>query len=203
MSAIPVHSARRTKTYLAAELADADGIKTSFATSTSPVALTVADWNGAAITAAGLLDLPRTVTITRSNNANQFSVAPIVITGLRGRGTVTESLTPANDDGNDVLRGTQPFDFVTGIAIPAQAGTGGTFLIGVQDICAPSGQTFHGVKLRGTDGQLNVQYGGDAGGSTDSFAAVSNTLEPIAAKRILTSPALAAPTDKALTVFLP
>ncbi len=181
---------KRSRTYAAADVADADGVKTSFATVAAPVALTVTDWNGAAITAAGLLDLPRTITITRGNNANQYSVDPIVITGLRGGVTVTESLTPANDDGNDILRGTQAFDFVTGIALPTQGGTGGTFLIGVQDICAPANGVFCGVEVPAT-GTLTVGYGGnDVGGWTSDSIPVPATFagftKRIAPRRILT-----------------
>lgn len=184
------HSAKRSKTYAAADVADADGVKTSFATSTSPVALTIADWNGAAITAAGLLDLPRTITITRSAVANQYSLSPIVLTGLRGGVEVTESLTPANDDGGDVLRGTQAFDFLTSIAIPAQAATGGAFLIGVQDICAPANGVFRGVELAAA-GTLTVGYGGNdlAGWTPDSIpvpAVAIGLVKDIAPRRILT-----------------
>jgi len=199
------YCASRTKSYAAAEVADADGVKTSFATVQAPVVLVVADWNGAAITAAGLLDLPRTITITRSNNANQFSVAPIVLTGLRSGATVTESLTPATDDGNDILRGTQAFDFLTQIDIPTQGGTGGSFLIGVQDICAPGNGTFFGVELAAV-GTLNVGYGGNdlAVGNTDAIPIVTaGAIKPINPRRILTSAALAAPTTVGLTVYIP
>lgn len=198
---------KRSKSYAAADVADADGIKTSFATVAAPVVLTVADWNGSAITAAGLLDLPRTITITRSNNANQFAVAPIVLTGLRGGATVTESLTPANDDGNDILRGTQAFDFLTQIDIPTQGGTGGTFTIGVQDICAPANTTLFGVELVAA-GTLNVGYGGtdSAPAHTDAIpigAGAVGIPKPITPKRVLTSTALSAPTTVGLTVYLP
>ena len=197
-----MQSAKRSKTYAAADVVDADGVKTSFATVNAPVALTVADWNGAAITAAGLLDLPRTITITRGNNANQYSVAPIVLTGLRGGVEVTESLTPANDDGNDVLRGTQAFDFLTSIAIPTQAGTGGTFLIGVQDICAPANGVFSGVELAAA-GNLIVGYGGNdsAGYQSDTIpvpAVAIGFVKEIAPKRILTQAM-----SVGLTVYLP
>lgn len=203
------YCSKRSRTYAAADVADADGVKTTFATVAAPVALTVADWNGAAITAAGLLDLPRTITITRGNNANQYAVDPIVLTGLRGGVTVTESLTPSTDDGNDVLRGTQAFDFLISIAMPTQGGTGGTFLIGVQDICAPANGVFCGVELAAA-GTLNVGYGGNdlAVGNTDAIpiaagAGSVGAIKPIAPRRILTSTALAAATTVGLTVYLP
>lgn len=196
--------ARRTKSYAAAELQDADGVKTSFATSTDPVALTEADWNGAVLNASATLDLPRTITISRSAAANQYSTDPIVLTGTRGGRTVTESLVPANDDGNDILRGTQAFDALTSVSIPAQAGTGGAFTIGVQDICAPYGDRFGGVQLH-ADGTLNVQYGEEASATTDAipFTVATRDFAEIAASRILTSAALSPATDVGLTLYIP
>lgn len=200
-------NARRTKSYASADVADADGIKTSFATVAAPVALTAADWNGAGIAVTtGLFPLPRTVTITLSNNANQFSVDPYVLTGTRGGRVVTESLTAANDDGNVTLRGTQPFDTLTAIALPTMGGTGGTITIGTQDICAPYGDSFSGVELAAT-GTLNVGYGGTdlVSGQTDAVpigTAQVGAVKPIATNRILTSSALSAPTTVGLTVYL-
>lgn len=201
------YNSRRTKTYAAAEVADADGVKTSFASVAAPVALAVADWNGAAITAAGLLDLPRTITITRTSASNQYSVNPIVLTGTYDGRTVTESLTPQNDDGGDVLRGTQAFHFLTNVDIPADAGTGGSYTIGVQDICAPGNGEFNGVELAAA-GTLNVGYGGTASApaNTDAIpiaSAQAGCPKPVVCKRILTSPALASPTTVGLTVYLP
>lgn len=161
-------SARRTKTYAAAAVAVADGVKTTFSTVAAPVVLTVADWNGAAITAAGLLDLPRTITISRSSASNQYSTNPIVLTGIRGGATVTESIAQPNDDGNDTLVGVQAFDFLTGVSIPTNGGTGGAYTIGVKDICAPRGDRFAGVEVAAT-GVLSLQYGEGAGSATDIF----------------------------------
>lgn len=196
------HCAKRSRTYAAADVAVANGIKTSFATVAAPVALTVADWNGSAITAAGLLDLPRTITITRGNNAGQYSVASIVLTGLRGGVTVTEALTPGSANGNDVLRGTQAFDFLTGIAIPTQGGTGGSFLVGAQDICAPAHSVFCGVELAAA-GNLIIGYGGNdtAGWVSDTIpvpAVAVGFVKDIAPRRILTQSM-----SVGLTVYLP
>jgi hypothetical protein len=182
--------AKRSKTYAAADIADDDGVKTSFATVAAPVTLLPADFNGAAIAAGGVLDLPRTITITRSNSAGQFSTSPIVITGLRGGSEVTESLTPANNNGNDVLRGAQAFDLVTSIALPTAGGAGGTYKIGVQDICAPSNTQFSGVELAAA-GNLIVGYGGTdlAGWLSDTIpvpAVAIGFAKEIAPKRILT-----------------
>lgn len=199
----PTNAARRSKSYAVAAVVDDDGVKTSFATSTSPVVLTVADFNGAAITAAGVLDLSRSITFTRSNNANQFSVDPIVIVGWRGGLKVTYSLVPPNDDGNDTLRVTQAWDRLETISFPPQGGAGGTYKIGVQDICAPAGDTFCAVELV-ANGTLNVQYGENSA-TTDAIPVVVAVKSEyrITPTRILTSSALSAPTSVGLTVFLP
>jgi hypothetical protein len=176
-----------TKTYTSAQLADADGIKTSIATVASPVTYVPADFNGALVSGSGrvAIPLPRTVTISRSSSANSYSVSPIVITGTFDGQTVTESLTPANDDGNDTLYGNQPFHYVTSIAIPAQANTSGAFTIGVGDICAPArDDIFIGVKVS-ADAVVHFAFDKLAT-ATDSHTIVAGQAEVIGFRRILT-----------------
>jgi hypothetical protein len=194
----------RTKSYAASALVDADGIKTSFGSTAAVKTIVPADFNGAILGAdASVLDFPRTITISRSSAANQYSVDPIVITGIRGGATVTESLTPENDDGNDTLRGTQAFDVLTSIVIPADASTGGAYTIGVQDICAPKGQSFGGCNLV-LDGTLNLQFGEGSGAPTDAIpivVAVRPFVE-VQFTRVLTSSALGSPTAVGLVLYL-
>lgn len=156
----------RCWTLASADVNDDDGIKTSYATVAAPVVVVPADFNGAAYSGAGgVLDGPgdRFVTITRSNNANQFSVAPIVMVGFNAKGVaVSTSVTPANDDGNDVLTFATPIRTITSISFPAQGGAGGTFKIGVNDIVASDGQPFRQVR-GGAAG--NVVVGFVEGGS--------------------------------------
>lgn len=189
-----MHPSKRSKSYAAAALLVANGIKTSFATSVTPTTLVPADFDGTSH-AAGVLDLPRTVTITLSNTAGAFNaVDPIVITGRRSGGArVTESLTPATTGGNATLRGVQGFDVIESIFIPAQGSGGGTFTIGVQDICAPWGEKFCAVKLH-ADGTLNIQYGeAPAGAPTPPQDAIpvvvlNRDTEHIEPTRVLTAP---------------
>lgn len=201
---VPNNAARRTVTFTSGTVLDADGIKMSFATVAAPVTLVVADFNGAEISATtgAFTKLPRTVTIGRSNNAAQFAVDPIVITGKRGGAVVTESLTPANANGNDTLAGTQVFDSISSIAIPTQGGTGGTFVVGVRDICAPVGGVFCGVELAAA-GTLYVAYGEASTAPTDGIVIATaqvGVVKPIAPTKILTD---AAKTTVGLTVYLP
>ena len=152
--------ARRSVSYSAAELDQANGVKTSFATSASVVNMIASDWNGAAVANAGTTwakRCARTITITRSSSVGSYTTTAITITGKRGGVTVTETLTPANANGGDVLRGTQLFDAPPTISLPAQANTSGAFQIGVADVGAPSGDHFLGVKLNaGSPGTINV-----------------------------------------------
>jgi len=195
-------------TYAAGGLVVANGIKTSFATVAAPVTLVPADFNGASVLAGGtghIAGLPRSLTITRSNSAGQFSTADIVITGWFGGKQVGETITPANANGNDTLRTTNAFERIDSIALPAQGGTGGTFTIGVQDIVAPKGTTFCGVELAAA-GNINCQYGEGSGSPTDSIpiaTAQVGVIKPIAPTRIRTDATLTNPTTVGLTVYLP
>jgi hypothetical protein len=206
-SGVPINSARRTVSYLAAALVDVDGIVASFSSSTSELVYTPVDasgandFDGAVVADSGALDLPRSIVVTRTSAANQYSTDPIVVVGRRGGTLVTEAIAQPDDDGNDTLRGTQMFDIIESVTIPVSAGTGGAYTVGVQDIGPPYGDTFTAVKLRAA-GQVNVAYAED-GTITDSFAAAADSLEPIAVRRLLTSAALGTPTAVDLTLYLP
>lgn len=204
-SGIPLNSARRTCTYAAGDLAVADGIKQSFATSTSPVVLTADNWDGDHVLPGGFLDLPRSITLSFSNDFGQFSTDPIVIAGFRGGQAVSlEVTTTAN--GNETLRPEHLFDQVTSISLPAMGGTAGEITIGVQDIGAPAGCTFTGIELLAA-GNLCIGFGSDAqvtvADTIPITSASTERVRPIAAKRILTSPALPSPTSVGVTVYLP
>ena len=208
-SAVPIHSANRTVSYATAELDDDNGLLTAVATSTSQVVYAPGDYDGAAVdstgtyweNAAGDRALPRTITITRSNSVGSYTTDDITLSGYRGGAAVTETLTPADADGGDQLRGTQAFDDPPTITIPAQVDTSGQFEIGCGNICARFAEVFVGVIFRGTAGQMNVQYGEASGSHTDSFALAADNLEPVAPTRILTSDALSSPTAQDLMVY--
>lgn len=204
-SGVPINSSRRTATFLAAELDDDDGVKASFATATSETVLGAVDYDGPQVANSGAAwaKLPRTITITRSGAVGSYTTDDIVLVGKRGGTEVTETLTPADADGGDQLRGIQAFDAPPAITIPAQANTGGSFQIGCGNICAPAGDRFHGVTVRdASGGQLNVQYGEGEDAPTDSFPVDGRAQETIAPTRILTSDALSTPTTVDLTVAL-
>lgn len=197
--------AGRTVTYASGAVQDDDAIKTSFATSTSASQVLPAAFNGGlASTSTGLITgLPRVVTITRGNNASQYSVSPIVMTYMAGGQILTESVTPDNINGNDVLVFTAAVERIISFDIPAQAGTSGSFKIGVRDVCANYGDTFIGVEVAAA-GTLYVQYGNGSVTSTDGIvipAALVGYIKPIAPTRILTDPG--SKTTVGFTVYLP
>lgn len=200
----PRNYSRRTVTFAAGAVLDADGIKTAFATVAAPVSVLPASFNGVLVsTTTGIISpLPRTITIARSNNAGQFSVAPIVVNGKRGGAFISESLTPANANGNDILRTVAAFDTITSIDLPTQGGTGGTFTIGVQDICTQvDGAVFQGVEVAAA-GTLYLQYGESASSATDAIivpAALVGYVKQVAPTRVLTS---ASQTTVGVTVYL-
>lgn len=200
-SGTPIHSSRRTYTFLAADLNDPNGIKASVATVASAQVYDADDFDGEAVAVSGTkwARLPRTITITRASNVGSYTTDDIVITGTWRGTAVTETYTPADADGGDSFRGSQPFDTPPTVSIPAQVNTGGAFEIGVGDICSPPEETFHAVTLR-ADGQLNVYY---PGGLTDSFASKEGNPNAIAPERVLTSASLGTPTTVDLTVALP
>jgi hypothetical protein len=178
---------KRTKSYAAADLVDVDGIKTTFSGETSDHTYVPADLNGAQVLTGGVLDLPRTVTITRASVANAYSTDPIVVTGRRGGDTITDSIAQPNDDGNDTLLGAKLFDVITSIFIPANALGTASFQIGVGDVGAPAGTRFAGIRAHDA-GTINVRFGeGTSGAPTDGvpFAAGDLRFDPVQASRVL------------------
>jgi hypothetical protein len=206
-SGVPINSSRRTITLPAGALNDADGLVESLATSATAVELDASDFDGALVTTDGTLwahGVARTVTVTLSSSAGSYNDEdPIVVTGKRGGTIVTEEFLPPTANGNVTLRGSQAFDRVTSIAIPAQVDTSGAFTFGAGDLCAPAGDSFHALTVRDeAGGQLNVQYGEGEDAPTDSFPVSGFALEPCAPTRVLTDPGLSAPTTVALTLHM-
>lgn len=192
--------ARRTVSFAAGELVVTNGIKTSFATSTSPQSLGAADYNGAAVANAGTnwAKLPRQVTISRSSSAASYTTTDIVLTGKVNGESVTENLTPANANGGDTLASSYVWDLPPAIAIPAQANASGAFTIGVRDIGhMATSEALMGAKLH-ANGTLNIDFGD---GQTDAIPCLADVREHIRIPRILTSSALSSPTTVGLTVY--
>ena len=159
-----------TRSYsVAGALAVSNAILTSFATTTSPMAITV--FTGTLAGSPGATNAGRTVSVTTASNAATYAVGAgnaITVTGTDDTGNaITDTLALVATGGGETIVGVKGFATVTSIAIPAQLGTNGHFTFGVQDLVLPSGCR----KVRiGTTGNLHVGY---ADGSTDVIPAVA------------------------------
>lgn len=110
------------------DVADPDGLKTSFATSTS--AATISSFNGAL--AGATMVGSRPITITKSAAAGAYNPNdPITVTGLLENGVSFSERVFFTDDSTEETVGTLfPFASPTTIAFPDQPTTGGTLTIG-------------------------------------------------------------------------
>lgn len=179
-----IHPSPRCFSRTSAEATDRDGLRTAWATVAAPVTVLPADLNGAQLVAsgAGAIKGPdRTVTLYRSNAANQFSTAAITLVAKNFRGEqITQTVTPATDDGNDTLEFTTPVSEIVSLSLPAQAGVGGQFELGVKDLHAPAGQPFRQVRA-GAAGNIGAVF---VDGSTDTVPAAAGEHHDIAIKRL-------------------
>lgn len=115
-----------------ADLADPDGIKTSFASLTSSHTYTGAALNGALSGAE--FSPPRVPTITLASSTGAYSTTAIVVNGTDKDGNaVSVSLTPTSANGGETLtgRGWERLAAIASVDFPAQASTAGSFTIGV------------------------------------------------------------------------
>lgn len=115
-----------------ADLADPNGIKTSFATLTSSHTYSGAALDG--VLAGSTFSPPRVPTITLASATGAYSTTAITVTGTDKDGTAaTVDLTPTSANGGETLtgRGWERLATITSIAFPAQASTAGSFTIGV------------------------------------------------------------------------
>lgn len=153
-----------------ANIAIANGLKTSIATSASP-----ANYSGVALngTLAGTTMFPaRTISVTTATHAASYNTTnPIVFTGTDPNGaTITESLTLTQSGGNETVVGLKGFATVTSIAVPAQNDALGSFTFGVRDLILS--ELVRAIRVGGS-GNLHVSY---SDGSTDTLTGVQETL---------------------------
>lgn len=126
-------------------VADPNGIKESFASAATDQDFSGSDLDGAVGT--GVMDPPRNITITTSNNAD-INAVDVVITGTDINDQPLEDTITLTDDGNTTDVGVAAFKTVTRIQIPAQAGAGATIEVGfgallglAKPILSPAGVT--------------------------------------------------------------
>lgn len=129
------NAALRRDSYSAPPAADADGFRTSTATSTSSA--TISTWNGVA--AEGLTD-PRSFTLTLASASGAYStVAAWTLTYLDVEGTQrTATATPSTVNGGETIEFKLASAIVCGVrpvslARPAQPNNSGSFTLGFGD----------------------------------------------------------------------
>lgn len=125
--------------------ADADAILAGGASAASEQNLVAADFNGAV--GATEMTPARSITLVLSSHTD-WDATTATLTGVNHLGqTVSESLT-IPDGGNTTVTSTGYYHSVTGLDIPAQTGTGGTFTVGISAITTLTIADFLGVVLR-------------------------------------------------------
>jgi hypothetical protein len=122
--------------------ADVDAIIVTGGSTAGIQNLDSSDFDG--VISAGNLPVPAFITMTLNSNAD-WNATSATLSGIGSNGAaITESLS-IPDAGNATLTTTQAFWRITGLTIPAQAGTGGTFTLGV----AATGRALTGAQILG------------------------------------------------------
>lgn len=180
-----IQSSPRTHSFAtAADLADADGIKTSVATDDEAASYSGAALNGAfANPGPAEFDPPRFFSVSTTTDAATYNTTdPIVVTGTYGGEDVTEEIMLTQAGGNETVIGNQPFDSISQIDVPAQLTTDGAFTFGVSGIAAKKKygkiHPFRQVRAIGA-GNLKLGF---TGGFTDTLVladAEKDQVEPL------------------------
>ncbi len=126
--------------------ADVDAIlATGGASSASPQ--TITSFNGAL--GAGPYQPARAVTLVLSSHAN-WDATTAVLRGYNHLGQIVQENLAIPDGGNATVTSTNLYQRVISLAIPAQAGTAGTFTVGVAAVSsgALTSADFYGVVVR-------------------------------------------------------
>jgi hypothetical protein len=136
--------------FVALMAVDVDAIKTDGVSTAGIQTLAPAAFNG--VIGDDVISPPRNLTFTFNAHAD-WDATNIVVTGLDENGrTITETFAVPNGGGATVT-GTRLFSQVLAVSIPAQAGVGGTYTIGVGvlfsnedlDFTASNGVTYLGI----------------------------------------------------------
>jgi len=190
--------ANRAMSFTTSQTADADGIKTSIATSTSAANYSGAALNGAMVTSNvayprfnSKLDVASYPTVTASNTVGAFVAASaVVFTGTYSGEAVTRTATLTSANGNETQFADGPMDSVTSIAVAAQADTDGTFTFGFSGLVPTKnnvGQLKRWNFMAATSGNVVVGF---SDGTSDTIAAVAGIVYPVAITRLYTTTAV-------------
>lgn len=128
-------------TFVTANIADADAIKTTIATAATAQTYTGAALNGAALTPSpdGKSGWAQWPSATASSSAGSYTNgSTVVFIGTYKGVTVTRTATVSGTDGNATFVADGPLDgAVTSVAVGAQANTSGAWTFGWVDLECP------------------------------------------------------------------
>lgn len=126
-----------------ASAADPDAILATGGGSTAGIqTFDAADFDG--VVGAGYLNVPAFITLVLSSHAD-WNATTAVLTGITKEGITASENLSIPDGGNATVTSTTSFWRVTGLTIPAQGGTGGTFTVGI----AATGRALTGAQVLG------------------------------------------------------
>mgnify|MGYP001559085530 CR=1 FL=1 len=133
-----LYPAEYTRTLVAGQLGDADGIKLSFATPIAPATYSGVTLDGALAgpgPASLLVAVPFRVTVATSASVGTYNTAdPIVVTGTNEDGVAqAESIYLTQANGNETVSTVAGFLTVISVAFPAQVDALGAITIGSGD----------------------------------------------------------------------
>lgn len=128
-----------------AAAADADAIIATGGSTAGIQTLTAASFDGTGQGGGGAhLNVPSFITLTLSSHAD-WNATTAVLTGVTKEGVTASENLSIPDAGNATVTSTTSFWKITSLVIPAQAGTGGTFTLGV----AATGRALTGAQVLG------------------------------------------------------
>lgn len=159
---------------------DLDSIATSTATVASAVSLSGSALDGAI--GAGRINFPQTIAITTTSAVGAYSASNVAAFGTYKGASVADSFALTLTGGNQTVKGSQAFDYVTQVNLPAMAASTGFIKVGTYHIVLdPPARELRG----GSTGNLAVEYMADETGTpSDSIPCVAGEHHKVLATKI-------------------
>lgn len=122
--------------------ADVDAIIATGASTAGVQTLDSTDFDG--VVGADYFGVPAFITFTFSSSTD-WDATDITVTGILADGSIGTDTIAIPDGGNATVTGDVAFWRITGVSIPAQTSTGGTFTMGIAD----TGRALTGAQILG------------------------------------------------------
>ncbi len=200
MRGTDLYASPRPITLLVSEIADADAIKTTIATSSSAASYSGADLDGADAnpgpayptptnTGQVVTDVPQYPTATAASHASSYvDGSEVTFTGTYGGAAKTRTATVVGTDGNATFVADGPLDSCSQVDVEAQADALGAWTFGWTDIGSWNDAGVdappRAVRGSGADGFVKV---GDTDGNTNLTPFIDGETQYIAPHRIYAS----------------